>query len=287
MFNDSMATFWAILAFIIKAWPNTRNYRFGYRRIEVLAAFINCLFLIYIGINIVSEAVHRLINPADIRHDHLLEVSVAGLLVNLIGVVAFSHAHTHGGKKCDGHGGDHGHSHDHGHGHSHDHGHSHGDANKKSGNVLISSVHAHILMDTLGSVAVIISGQLDERFGWKMADPICSLLLAASIIYTVKDVTGDTWCTLLQGTSDDLLNKASHCVDKVRQTQGVLDCRTSQLWSVTDDENYGTIKCLVSPDIQATYLENIRRHIEGIFSQEGVRISVVFTCDPNTVHSGY
>lgn len=57
----------------------------------------------------------------------LQPVSVGGLLVNLVGICAFSHAHSHGGKSCSSH--DHGHSH---HGHSHSehshggHGHSHG-----------------------------------------------------------------------------------------------------------------------------------------------------------------
>ena len=62
---------------------------------------------------------------------------MAGLVVNMIGILAFSHAHTHGGAKCDhskdeghfghSHHGDHGHSHHNDHGHSHhgDHGHSH------------------------------------------------------------------------------------------------------------------------------------------------------------------
>lgn len=70
----------------------------------------------------------------------LQPVSVGGLLVNLVGICAFSHAHSHGASKgsCSGH--DHGHSHhghaEHshgghghshgGHGHSHNHGHSHG-----------------------------------------------------------------------------------------------------------------------------------------------------------------
>lgn len=57
----------------------------------------------------------------------LQPVSVGGLLVNLVGICAFSHAHSHGGKSCSS--SDHGHSH---HGHSHSehshggHGHSHG-----------------------------------------------------------------------------------------------------------------------------------------------------------------
>ena len=85
-------------------------------------------------------------------HTHnLLEVSVIGLLVNILGIFAFSHAHSHGGEACDGHGHAHDHGaepcgggHDHGHGAKacgvehghgaepcgggHDHGHSHGGA---------------------------------------------------------------------------------------------------------------------------------------------------------------
>ena len=50
-------------------------------------------------------------------------VSVGGLLVNLVGIVAFrhAHAHSHGGasSSCHSHGQSHGHSHGHGHGHGH------------------------------------------------------------------------------------------------------------------------------------------------------------------------
>ena len=55
-------------------------------------------------------------------------MSVCGLLVNLFGIVAFRHAHSHGGvsQECGSH--DHGHKHSHGHHHGHEHshhGHSH------------------------------------------------------------------------------------------------------------------------------------------------------------------
>ena len=47
-------------------------------------------------------------------------MSVAGLVVNLFGILAFRHGHTHGG-------GSHGHGHSHGaHGHSHGKPHGHG-----------------------------------------------------------------------------------------------------------------------------------------------------------------
>lgn len=45
--------------------------------------------------------------PPEITTDRLLLVSVFGLCVNLVGMFAFQHAHSHGGAACD-----HGHSHD-------------------------------------------------------------------------------------------------------------------------------------------------------------------------------
>lgn len=54
-------------------------------------------------------------------------MSVGGFLVNLIGIMLFTHSHGGHGHSHGGHGhshGDHGHSHG-GHGHSHGHGHKH------------------------------------------------------------------------------------------------------------------------------------------------------------------
>lgn len=265
MFNDSMATFYAIAAFVIKKWHKTTQYTFGFRRVEVLAAFINCCFLLYVGFDILREAMHRLANPQEMRHDHLLEVSVAGLLVNLLGVFAFGHAHSHS------HGG-------HGHG---DHGHSHGG---EGSNVLISSVHAHIIIDTLGSVAVLIAGQLDQRLGWKHADPICSLFLAVAVLYTVKDTIGDTWRIILQGTTDNLVHSAQNCRDQCRSINGVVDIKEKRMWSLTPEEHYGVVNVLVNADLNASNLEWMKNEIEKVFSQEHINISVVYTTDNNYVY---
>ncbi len=100
---------------------------FSYVRAEVLAGFINGLFLLFISFFIFSEAVERLVEPPEVKHERLLVVSILGFLVNLVGIFIFQHGggghgHSHGG-------GDHGHSHGGGgHGHSHGgggHGHSH------------------------------------------------------------------------------------------------------------------------------------------------------------------
>ena len=129
-----------LVATVITKWKANDKFSYGYVRAETLAGFINGLFLLFISFFIFSEvnhqqnirfrnnkiqilinfqAVERLVEPPEVKHERLLVVSVLGFLVNLVGIFVFQHG-----------GAGHGHSHDggHGHGHSHDggHGHSHG-----------------------------------------------------------------------------------------------------------------------------------------------------------------
>ncbi|XP_071488733.1 proton-coupled zinc antiporter SLC30A5-like [Diadema antillarum] len=142
MLFDCTALVLGLCAAVMSHWKATRIYSFGFGRAEVLSGFVNGLFLVVIGCFVFTAAIGRLLDPPDINTDKLMTVSVAGLIVNLIGIMAFSHAHTHshGG----GTGSSHGHSHSsssshHGHSHSSSssshHGHSHSSSS--------SSHHGH------------------------------------------------------------------------------------------------------------------------------------------------
>ncbi|KTG38501.1 hypothetical protein cypCar_00008597 [Cyprinus carpio] len=214
MLFDCSALVLGLFAALMTRWKATRIYSYGYGRVEILSGFINGLFLMVIAFFVFMESVTRLIDPPNINTDMLTPVSVGGLIVNLVGICAFSHAHSHGASKgsCSGH--DHGHSH-HGHGHgsaehshgghghshgghshSHGHGHSHGSAGGGM-NANMRGVFLHVLADTLGSVGVIISTILIRQFGWLIADPICSLFIATLIFLSVIPLLKDACEVLL------------------------------------------------------------------------------------------
>lgn len=116
MFFDCTGLLAGLVASVITKWKANDKFSYGYVRAEVLAGFVNSLFLLFIAFFILSEGVERLIEPPEVKHERLFVVSVLGLLVNLVGIYAFQHGHghSHGG------GGGHGHSHGgSGHGHSH------------------------------------------------------------------------------------------------------------------------------------------------------------------------
>ncbi|KAL8687222.1 MAG: hypothetical protein Q9218_006548 [Villophora microphyllina] len=127
MFFDCLALVVGLCAAVMSKWPPSQRFPYGYGKVDTLAGFANGVFLMLISLEIIYEAIERLAEGSEMqRIGELLTVSTLGLVVNLIGVTAFGHAHhghSHGGHD---HGHDHG-SHDHSHTQDgHDHGHPHG-----------------------------------------------------------------------------------------------------------------------------------------------------------------
>ena len=73
----------------------------------------------------------------------------------------------------------------------------------------LTGIFLHVLADTLGSVAVIISSLLIQQFGWLIADPICSLFLAGLIFMSVLPfLRQSSRVLLLAPANPDTVHKA-------------------------------------------------------------------------------
>ena len=99
MFFDCTALLAGLAASVISKWRSNDAFSYGYVRAEVLAGFVNGLFLIFTAFFIFSEGVERALEPPDVHHERLLPVSILGFIVNLIGIFVFQHGghgHSHG-----------------------------------------------------------------------------------------------------------------------------------------------------------------------------------------------
>ncbi|XP_028259495.1 zinc transporter 7 [Parambassis ranga] len=319
MFFDCTALLAGLAASVISRWRSNDSFSYGYVRAEVLAGFVNGLFLIFTAFFIFSEGVERALEPPDVHHDRLLPVSVAGLLVNLVGIFVFqhgghghshgegghghshslfngslNHGHSHGGHGGHGHShnehGGHGHSHNEhgGHGHSHDghgghghghggHGHSHEEPHchdeqytpgKGSSKQILQGVLLHIIADTLGSVGVIISALLMQKYDLMIADPICSMLIALLIGVSVVPLLKESIGILMQRTPPSLDHALPECYQRVQQLQGVYNLQDPHFWTLCTDVYIGTLKLLVAPDADTRW---ILSQTHNIFTQAGVR----------------
>ncbi|KAK4885226.1 hypothetical protein RN001_001497 [Aquatica leii] len=266
MFFDCTGLLAGLAASVITKWKANDKYSYGYVRAEVLAGFVNGLFLLFIAFFIMSEAVERAIEPPEVKHERLFLVSVLGFLVNMVGIYAFQHGHGHS------HGGSHNHSHSHGHAHN-SHGHSH-DHNieietMSSGNSqIMKGVFLHILADTLGSVGVIISAILMQMFGWMIADPICSMFIASLIILSVLPLIKESVIILMQRQPNSLDNILPQCYQKVISLAGVYSVQEPHFWTLCSDVYVGALKLEVSKTVDPKYVVS---HTQMIFAAAGVR----------------
>ncbi|RZB39981.1 zinc transporter 7 [Asbolus verrucosus] len=269
MFFDCTGLLAGLAASVITKWKANDKYSYGYVRAEVLAGFVNGLFLLFISFFIMSEAVERAIEPPEVKHERLFVVSVLGLIVNLVGIYAFQHGHghSHGG-------GSHGHSHGISHSHSHNsHGHSHDysldiDVTSSGNSQIMKGVFLHILADTLGSVGVIISAVLMQMFGWLIADPICSMFIAILIALSVLALIKDSVVILMQRQPAALDNVLPQCYQKVVSLAGVYSVQEPHFWTLCSDVYVGALKLEVSKNVDPKYVVS---HTQMIFASVGVR----------------
>lgn len=154
---------------------------------------------------IIYEAVERLSSGSQMhRIGELLAVSVAGLLVNLVGIFSFEHGHHH-------------HGHDHGHDHSH-------------GNENMHGIFLHILADTLGSVAVVISTILVHYSGWSGYDPLASCFIAILIFASAVPLVSSTAKTLLLTLPADTEYNVRETLAGVSTLRGVVSYTVPKFW---------------------------------------------------------
>ncbi|KAJ2160396.1 putative zinc transporter msc2 [Coemansia sp. RSA 552] len=249
MLFDCMALAIGLVAAVMSRWPSDEAFTFGYGRIEILSGFANGVFLMLISISIFFEAIERLVHPPEMSTQRLLLVSFGGLVVNLLGIVAFNghHHHHHGGSCSHSHDHSHGHDQEHSHGHDHDHDHEHGHSHHRSQNM--QGVFLHVLADTLGSVGVIVSTLLIQRFGWTGFDPLASIAIAGLIFASVVPLVRDSMHMLLLRLPDHSQAEVRLATNQIAERLGSGGKLIRvQFWPVTETRVVGIVRIVVDPD---------------------------------------
>ncbi|KAJ5941804.1 hypothetical protein N7516_001972 [Penicillium verrucosum] len=205
MFFDCLALVVGLCAAVMSKWPPNARFPYGYGKVDTLSGFANGIFLMIISVEIIYEAVERLSSGSEMhRLGELLIVSIAGLAVNLVGIFSFEHGHAH-------------HGHDHGHDHSH-------------GNENMHGIFLHILADTLGSVAVVISTILVHYSGWAGYDPLASCFIAILIFASAVPLVSSTAKTLLLTLPADTEYNLRETLAGVSTLRGVVSYTVPKFW---------------------------------------------------------
>ncbi len=189
MLTDAVALALAASAQYFARRPADSKLHFGYRRAQVLAAFVNGLLMAVLLVWITSEAIARLINPIEINAPLMLSIAIIGLLANALAFFILHRRHEH-------------------------------DLNMR-GALL------HVIGDLLGSVAAIIAAIVISTTGWMQIDPLLSMFVAALIGVSAYRLIKETGFILLEGAPAGIntvelaqgLKEASPLIKDVHQVQ--------------------------------------------------------------------
>ena len=160
--GDVLAVIVTYIALRLGSKTTTFKQTFGYVRAEMMAAFVNTLFLYITMLYMIYEALNRFFNPEIINPIYMIIVGIIAVIAN--GVSAYI-LNTLEIASC-------------GHNHSHGHAHSHGEEDAN-----IKSAYLHMLSDALISVAVVIAGIFIYFFKIYYIDSILTVLFSVYILY--------------------------------------------------------------------------------------------------------
>jgi len=160
MFTHSFAIAISLIAIIIAKKPPCHHRTFGLYRAEILAAFINGIFLLLVVILIIWEAIQRLIHPEEVLGFQMLFIALIGLFVNIISIGILHGSHKE--------------------------------------NMNIRGVFYHMIADAISSVGIIFAAIIILFTGWNLIDPLVSLLISGLILYWAWGILKESSRVLLE-----------------------------------------------------------------------------------------
>jgi cobalt-zinc-cadmium efflux system protein len=196
MFTHAFALVIGLAAIIIARKPPCHHQTFGLYRAEVLAAFINGLFLIVVVGLIVYEAILRLLHPIEILGLEMLFIAFIGLAVNVTSIMILKGSHKE--------------------------------------NLNIRSVFYHMFADAISSVGIVIAALVIMYTNWTFIDPFVSIGISVIILFWAWGVLKDSTRILLE-TAPKGLDVDMISADLKNNFSEIRKLHNVHLWSITPD----------------------------------------------------
>ena len=193
MMTDGLALTLAASAQWFANKPADEKRHFGYKRWQVLAAFVNGIILLILLSWIVFEGVNRLITPEPVAWRPMLAVALVGLIANGIAFALLHGAHTH--------------------------------------NINVRGAMLHVVSDFFGSVAAVMAAAIIALTGWLRIDPILSFIVAGLIARSAISLLKETGHILLEGAPDNI--DAMELASSIRSSStNIIDIHNVHIWQL-------------------------------------------------------
>ena len=195
-FSDVLSLIFSYIAHKLSRRKASLNHTFGYKRAEILAAFVNASTLIIVGIILIYKASSRFLNPEPIQTNLVIWLSILGIVANGISVLMLKN-----------------------------------DAKKS---INMRSAYLHLFSDMLASVAVLIGGLLMKFYSWFWVDSLLTIIIALYLVVVGWDLLKKSTQMLMLFTPSEIDIK--ELVREVHKIPGVNKLHHIHVWFLNDEE---------------------------------------------------
>lgn len=196
--SDVISVILAYLAHRIGLRPQTLKSTFGFKRAEILAAFINAVTLIAISVYLLVEAGKRFLNPKEVDYLWMLGLGFLGFIANGLSVLILHQ--------------------------------------NKEENLNIRAAYLHLIGDALTSLAVMAGAVCIWLFQVYWIDPLVTVLISLYIFIHTFRILKESVGILMQFAPQEI--DQLEVVQVLQDIPEISSVHHIHLWSLADHQIY-------------------------------------------------
>ena len=223
-FSDVLTLIISYIAHKLSRKKASIEQTFGLKRAELIAAFINALSLIIVGLYLAYEAVQRFFHPQPIASNLVIYLALLGIIVNGISVLVLKKDAQH--------------------------------------NLNMKSAYLHLFTDMMASVAVLLGGILMKYFKWYWVDSLLTICIAIYLIVVAYNLLKTSTKMLMLFTPSNIDIK--DIVREVHKIDGVNKLHHIHVWHLNEEELHLEAHLDCKEDITLSQFNEILNNIEDV-----------------------
>ena len=231
LLSDALHNFSDVISLVVSYIANklakkkaSLHKTFGYKRAEILAAFINASTLIIVAVLLIIEAIKRFQNPQKIESNLVIWLSFIAILGNGFSVLLL--------KK---------------------------DA---EANMNMKSAYLHLLTDMMASVAVLIGGLLMKYYQVYWVDSVLTFLIALYLIWMGFDLLKTSTKVLMLFTPEEIPIK--QIVAEINEFESIKNVHYVHVWQLNEEEIHLEAHIDFNKDITLSQFDSVLHEVEDL-----------------------
>lgn len=244
--SDGIAIFLAYMASVISHKERTSQSTFGYKRAEIIAAFINALVLIAISFYLMVEAVKRFFQPQEVDFKWMIILGFLGLVANSFSVLIL-----------------------------------HKD---KQDNLNVKAAYLHLMGDALTSLAVIFGALFIWLWNWYWIDPLVTMLISFYLLFQTIRLLKESTEILMQFAPTSI--HINELETELNGIEGIMRVYHIHIWRLTDQTIHFEAHVELLDDLKLSQTQAINEQVNDLLKNKyginHVTLQFEFDCGSHT-----